>query len=157
MTSDVIVRSFQREMASIHNSVERDREPSHPETPLFSMVPALVAPEPEFLLPSSPAAAAADPTTEKFLLERRIREVQPLLVEHTGHETALPNLAPSRRPDPDRPLAAAAVERREDIHISIGRVEIRALPSTQAAPRRSQEAAPSRLETYLQQRGRRNP
>jgi hypothetical protein len=63
--------------------------------------------------------------------------------------------APSRRPrEAGTPLAQSQPEQREDIHVTIGRIEIRALPSKVAqTPRRSQESGPSLLDTYLRQRG----
>jgi len=130
-------------------------------------------PGPEILVPAPPQAplpavaaqggreVAAQPgetivlereaVVERLLLERNIHEVRSLLVPPGVRE---PVLAPTRRPGGAQPLPPSQAAPREEVHITIGRVEIRGLPP-QAAQPRPREAAPSKLDGYLQQRGRR--
>ncbi|MGN6706159.1 MAG: hypothetical protein ACTHJO_08875 [Rhodanobacter sp.] len=43
------------------------------------------------------------------------------------------------------------------VHVSIGRLEVRAAPAAAAPPRRREEAQPSSLDDYLRQRGKASP
>ncbi len=118
--------------------------------------PLLAAPESSILLQPVRVPGPA-PESWKPLAEP-IREVQPLLVE-SSRTLMLADLPQQQRPGGLAPTLPSSTEHREDIHISIGRIEIRAIPSKVAQePRRIQEGAPSTLDTYLQQRGsRRTP
>ncbi|HJV48385.1 MAG TPA: hypothetical protein VJ549_03825 [Geothrix sp.] len=109
---------------------------------------------PPLSLPKAlPAALPAESRTAALPGERPSREARPLLMEPAR---ALPLL--ETFPISKREAAAAAAMAPpapgEDVHISIGRIEIRALPAkAAAAPRRPQDSRPSSLDTYLQQRG----
>ena len=120
--------------------------------------PLLIFREPELRLQPVPVPVpGAESRLEPLLVERRIPEVPPGLAEPSRREPRPPDLAPQRRPHGSRsPAAPLPTARPEDVHISIGRIEIRALPAAPVkAPRPSQEATPSKLDSYLLQRGRR--
>ncbi|GLH74131.1 hypothetical protein GETHLI_26330 [Geothrix limicola] len=118
--------------------------------------PLLAAPEPVFRLhevqvPASPASLPPSP----LLPFSQAREAQPLLAA-SPHHPAFAEPLPAQRREPKAALPPPSPERREDIHISIGRIEIRALPTkAPQAPRRTAESPASTLDAYLQQRSHR--
>jgi hypothetical protein len=120
----------------------------HHEAPLLVAEPIL----PTHETSASPAPVAA-PRPAPPLLESR---PAPQLLAR------LPQAPPAVRQGPRGSAAgplAATLPGREDIHISIGRIEIKATPAAGGAPkaRPAVNGAPSGLDTYLQQRGRRTP
>ena len=140
--------STHAEPLSMHETSPREVRISQEETPL------LVSPEPAVLLQTIQIMPPmVEPPLKQSREEGPFQDVQSLLVE-APHPLLLPE-PPSRKPrEAGTPSAQSQPEQREDIHISIGRIEIRALPSKAAqTPRRSQESGPSMLDTYLRQRG----
>lgn len=131
-----------------HETSSREVRMAQEETPL------LVSPEPAILVQSIPVMPPkVEPPLRPSRDEGPFQEVRSLLVE-APHPLVLPE-PPSRRPrETGMPLTQSQPEQREDIHVTIGRIEIRALPSKVAqTPRRTPESAPSMLDTYLRQRG----
>lgn len=130
-----------------------DRE-VHPEP-----TPLLVPPEPSILIQRVHVPAPlAEPRQASHLGNGPVRELQPLLVN--APQASLPaEPRPLRSRDGGAPAPSPRLERQEDIHISIGRIEIRAVaPKTDSPSKRTPPGSPSSLDTYLQRRnGRGNP
>ena len=123
----------------------------HHEAPLLVAEPLL----------AHPLEAAADPAPAPM-----IQPSLPLLESRPPAQllARLPQTPMAMPPRGSRPAAgplAAALSTapQEEVHISIGRIEIKALPAPGQPPRSRAGAngAPSTLDTYLQQRGRRTP
>jgi hypothetical protein len=75
----------------------------------------------------------------------------------TRHEPA-PRPAGAAPRSPAGPFADMPREAREPaVHVSIGRLEVRAAPAGAPAPRRQEAPRPSSLDDYLRQRGGHTP
>jgi hypothetical protein len=125
---------------------------------LQEFTPLLVSPEPAILFQTVQVAApATEPPPQPSRADGPFREAATLRVDGP-QPRLLPEPPPARPREAGAPSARSQPEHREDIHISIGRIEIRALPAKAApASRQPQASGPSTLDTYLQQRGgRRN-
>lgn len=133
----------------------RDRSPLEPPS-LLEEAPLLAAPAPTLQLPIRVPAPAPEPWRSPV---GPVQPAPPLLAESARVPALTPPPQAQHRTTGQAPALLVPMERREDIHISIGRIEIRALPAKAApAPRKGPADKPSPLDTYLQQRGsRRTP
>ncbi|WP_143109317.1 hypothetical protein [Dyella sp. OK004] len=93
----------------------------------------------------------------------RSREDQGVLLPPAAPVFATPvaTAAPARRPESSRSAAASSGLPHSEtgettVHVSIGRLEVRAAPAamTAATPRRQDAARPSSLDEYLRERGK---
>jgi hypothetical protein len=126
---------------------------------LRGQTPLLTPPETSIQLPIVHLPVPeAEPRMRPVPFEAPSREALPLLVA-PSYPALRSEPALTRRSEGGLSAPLARPESREDIHISIGRIEIRALPPKAApASRRAPESRPSALDSYLQQRGsRRTP
>lgn len=120
--------------------VERERIDREPEKP---PVPVLM---PQTVLIERPAAPATSPSIVQPVVERvidRREKIAPPDRSRDARSTSAPTTANETLPEPPAPPV---------IHVTIGRVEVRATP-TPAAPRRAAHSTPTlSLEDYLRSR-----
>lgn len=75
----------------------------------------------------------------------------------TRHEVQVHHPSPASPPSTGRLAGAPNASREPVVHVSIGRLEVRAAPSAASTPRRQEAPRTSALDDYLRQRDRLTP
>ncbi len=105
-----------------------------------------------------PPSPGRDRTTTASATESGAPTKPPVLTAH-GHRVGADDRALTMRPRPPQPAVPVAPPQRAtpDVHVTIGRVEIRAVPAaTPQRPTRRAAPRPLSLDDYLAERNRRS-
>lgn len=144
-------------IAPTRSPVETDVHPqptAATSLPLSHVVPAPVQPRGRHVVPSPPDVAQPSPAAVGVLLPSRPSGIASSRASDPGEngQRASATRAGHAAADAARHLPSEPV-----VHVSIGRIEVRAAPAVTAAPRARDVARPSSLDDYLRQRNGKAP